>query len=55
VDDKKEGFGNYTMADGRIYEGWWLDGKQHGIGTFYFTNSKLSHSCISNIYRKNGR
>lgn len=40
VDDKKEGFGIYLLPDGRRYEGWWVNGKQHGIGTFHFIDSK---------------
>jgi len=25
--DKKQGFGIYKWADGRVYEGWWHAGK----------------------------
>jgi len=32
--DKKEGKGKYTWADGRHYDGMWLDGKQHGEGKY---------------------
>ena len=32
--DKKESLGTYTYPDGRVYEGNWLEGKQHGFGTF---------------------
>lgn len=32
--DKKEGFGIYTWADGRQYHGMWKDGKQHGEGKY---------------------
>ena len=28
--DKKHGYGVYTWADGRRYEGSWVNGKQHG-------------------------
>jgi len=33
-DDKKHGYGVYTWADGRCYEGYWYRGKQHGLGTY---------------------
>ena len=32
--DKKEGYGVFTFRDGRVYEGEWKDGKQHGRGLF---------------------
>ena len=32
VHDKKEGYGKYSWPDGRIYKGYWKDGKQHGLG-----------------------
>lgn len=32
--DKKHGFGTYTWADGRKYEGNWAYGKQHGKGKY---------------------
>ena len=32
--DKKQGFGVFTWPDGRMYEGEWFDGKQHGKGTY---------------------
>ena len=35
--DKKEGFGIYKWTDGRMYEGWWVKGKQHGPGTYHDT------------------
>ena len=34
MDDKKCGYGIYTWPDGRIYKGYWLDGKQHGLGQY---------------------
>jgi hypothetical protein len=30
--DKANGYGIYTHANGSKYEGQWLDDKQHGIG-----------------------
>ena len=33
-DDKKTGFGVYKWPDGRIYIGWWFNGRQHGYGTY---------------------
>jgi hypothetical protein len=33
VEDKKEGYGVFQWADGRMYRGSWKDGKQHGKGT----------------------
>lgn len=32
--DRKHGFGLYTWADGRRYEGYWAFGKQHGEGKY---------------------
>jgi len=32
MNDKKHGYGVYTWADGRKYEGEWVAGKQHGRG-----------------------
>jgi hypothetical protein len=29
------GFGIFSLADGRCYEGYWWNGKQHGLGTSY--------------------
>ncbi len=34
-DDKKHGFGIYVWADHRKYEGYWVKGKQHGLGTYH--------------------
>mmetsp|Transcript_95698 Transcript_95698/g.219319 ORF Transcript_95698/g.219319 Transcript_95698/m.219319 type:complete len:85 (-) Transcript_95698:217-471(-) len=34
VDDKKEGFGKFTWADGRSYEGQWSGGKRSGKGVY---------------------
>lgn len=27
-------YAKYTAADGSIYDGWWLDGTRHGVGTY---------------------
>ena len=35
-----QGFGIYTWADGRIYEGQWLQGKQHGQGKYTAKDGK---------------
>jgi len=40
LNDKKHGYGIYEQSDGKIYEGNWLDGRQHGYGTFYLDQSK---------------
>jgi hypothetical protein len=32
VNDKKEGYGEFSWPDGKIYKGQWRDGKQHGEG-----------------------
>ena len=36
---KREGIGKYYWNDGRIYIGFWEDGKQHGLGK-YIDNEK---------------
>lgn len=33
---KLNGFNSFRWADGRVYDGQWLQGKQHGEG--YYTN-----------------
>ena len=30
----RSGFGIYTWSDGRVYQGWWLNRKQCGLGTY---------------------
>ena len=32
---KKDGYGEYTWDDGKIYKGHWKKGKQHGEGEIY--------------------
>lgn len=27
IEDKKEGYGEFTWSDGRIYKGYWMNGK----------------------------
>ena len=34
-DDKKHGYGIYKWADGRLYLGQWMKGKQNGLGIYY--------------------
>jgi len=36
--DMKEGFGIFVWPDGRKYEGFWLRGKQHGVGKYTTTD-----------------
>lgn len=31
-DNKKEGYGEFTWPDRRVYKGMWLNGVQHGEG-----------------------
>jgi hypothetical protein len=33
-EDKKHGFGTFTMSDGSRYAGLWANGLQHGEGEF---------------------
>lgn len=37
----KQGFGTYKFHDGKIYEGEWKNGKQHGKGKIIFTNGRI--------------
>lgn len=39
--DKKHGYGVYTWADGRRYEGNWSNGKQHGEGKYILPNGTI--------------
>jgi hypothetical protein len=32
--EKKNGIGRYLWPDGRIYVGFWENGKQHGLGRY---------------------
>ena len=38
--DKKHGYGVYYWADGRVYEGYWGNGKQHGEGKYTSAEGK---------------
>lgn len=47
--DKKEGYGLYKWTDGRMYEGWWHKGKQHGIGTYHEpTKRSIRYGILEN-------
>jgi hypothetical protein len=39
----KKGFGIYTWGDGRIYEGFWCEGKQHGNGKYTSADGQVKH------------
>lgn len=32
--DKKNGYGEFEWADGKVYKGNWVNGKQHGKGLY---------------------
>jgi len=36
----KYGYGIYYWADGRKYEGYWAQGKQHGLGRYVIPQEK---------------
>lgn len=36
--DKKNGYGIFSWKDGKMYQGWWLSGKQYGLGKFIINN-----------------
>ena len=36
LNDQKHGWGVFTWADGRKYEGFWAEGKQHGEGALMY-------------------
>jgi len=38
--DQKHGYGIYKWADGKMYEGFWENGKQHGRGKLIGTDGK---------------
>lgn len=31
---RKHGYGEFTWPDGKMYKGYWENGKQHGRGTY---------------------
>ena len=35
MNDKKEGYGEFTWPNGNTYKGHWFDGKQHGEGVIF--------------------
>lgn len=35
-----EGFGEYKWADGRSYEGYWLQNLMHGQGVYIWTDGR---------------
>ena len=39
--DKKHGYGVYHWPDGRRYEGYWANGKQHGQGRYIVSNKEV--------------
>ena len=41
LNGKKEGFGVYVWGDGRRYEGFWKEGKQHGDGIFHLDKESI--------------
>ena len=41
------GEGEKVYADGRVYDGQWVDGKPHGVGKFKFSNGQWHNSCTS--------
>ena len=43
VDDRKSGHGIYLWADGRAYNGEWLNGKQHGTGYYITTDASQNN------------
>ena len=46
--NKKHGFGKYHWADGRIYEGQWLNGKQHGRGKYTHQGGQIKIGIWAN-------
>ncbi|KAL4467009.1 hypothetical protein ABPG74_010606 [Tetrahymena malaccensis] len=39
--DKKDGEGRYTYANGDVYSGQWQNGKKHGEGTYVFAKTQM--------------
>lgn len=48
--DKKDGYGIYRWADGRIYEGWWHKGKQYGLGKYINSEGNLMQDLVGLKY-----
>jgi hypothetical protein len=38
---RKEGYGKYIFENGKVYEGGWKDGKQHGKGKVTLKGGKV--------------
>jgi len=49
ADDQKQGFGVFTWKDGRRFEGFWHQGKQHGYGVMYRPNGEILKCGIWNM------
>ena len=39
--DQMDGYGQYIMNNGRVYEGMWKEGKRHGKGTFKWEDGRI--------------
>lgn len=48
----KEGVGIFVWPDGRVYEGHWKDGKQHGYGRYYNQNNEEKYGFWNNGRRE---
>ena len=48
MDDKKEGYGRLSLPDGRIYEGYWKNGAQHGEGNYKNKNGDWKEGVWEN-------
>ena len=61
----RDGFGKFLFNDGRVYEGMWSDGKQHGEGKLFEADGSVKDgtwnqgtfvnrrkSCLSTLDRK---
>ncbi len=46
--DKKHGKGMYSWADGRRYDGMWLNGKQHGEGKYVLADGTVKMGIWKN-------
>ena len=43
-DGLREGFGQFSYADGGRYEGIWDKNRKHGVGKFTFENGRYIHT-----------
>jgi len=39
-EDRREGYGIFTWASGKRFEGVWKNGKQEGNGVYYYLNGE---------------